>query len=107
MALQNLFGDLNLEASQQELLSNLTLILAAILEKMPRVDGNDRVITTTESAQPVTVSSGTVTTVTTVGTVTAVGNMANFGTSLRAADAIPTQLSNMGVMHIYDNIRVS
>jgi [acyl-carrier-protein] S-malonyltransferase len=37
MSLQNLFGELNLEATQQEMLAQMTLLLAAILDKLPRV----------------------------------------------------------------------
>ena len=103
MALQNLFGELNLEATQQEMLAQMTLLLAAILEKLPRVDTNDRVMVSHAESNP-TVSiaaSQTLTTLTTQGT------LQNLGALSRPADGIPHHISNAGAMHIYDNIKVS
>ena len=97
MSLRNAFADLATEDTTQTLL----YLLSAILEKMPRVDNADRlVITSVEAgAQAVTVSSGTVTTVTTVG------NQTNLGG--RDATNIPQAVANMGTAHIYNNIIVS
>lgn len=97
MALRNAFADLATEDTTQTLL----YLLTAILEKMPRVDNADRLVVTSVEAgsQAVTVSSGTVTTVTTVG------NQTNLGG--RDATNIPQAVANMGTAHIYNNIIVS
>ena len=97
MPLRNAFADLATEDTTQTLL----YLLTAILEKMPRVDNADRLVITSVEAgsQAVTVSSGTVTTVTTVG------NQTNLGG--RDATNIPQAIANMGTAHIYNNITVS
>lgn len=113
MPLQNLLGGLNLEASQQELLATTAVLLAAILEKMPRVDANDRAIVNTSDQGNVTVALAsaqtlaTVTTVTTAADLTRLNNMGSSGVTSKPADAIPLHLSNAGVMHVYNNIIVS
>ena len=95
----SLLGGLNQEATQQELLAQATLLLASILEKMPRVDVNDRmIINGSEIASSVTVSSGTVTTVSAIS---------NAGTTSKPLDGLPLHMSNAGCMHIYNNIIVS
>lgn len=99
MAAESILGGINQEATQQELLAQATLILLAILEKMPRVDAADRLIVNpSESTSPVTVSSGTITTL---------NNMGTPGITSKPADAVPLHLSNAGAMHIYNNILVS
>ena len=97
MTLRNAFADLATEDTTQTLL----YLLTAILEKMPRVDNADRLVITSAEAgsQAVTVSSGTVTTVTTVG------NQTNLGG--RDTTNIPQAVANMGTAHIYNNIIVS
>lgn len=97
MALRNAFADLATEDTTQTLL----YLLTAILEKMPRVDNADRLVITSVEAgsQAVTVSSGTVTTVTTVGNQTSLGG--------RDVTNIPYAVANMGTAHIYNNIIVS
>ena len=97
MALRNAFADLATEDTTQTLL----YLLTAILEKMPRVDNADRLVITSVEAgsQAVTVSSGTVTTVSTVS------NQTNLGG--RDATNIPQAVANMGTAHIYNNIIVS
>ena len=95
MALQNLFGDVNLEATQQEMLAQMTMLLAAILKKLPRVDLADRAMVSLADTPPV---------------VSDLNRLNNFGTSSvtsKPADAIPLHISNAGAMHIYDNIKVS
>ena len=102
MALQNALGELNLESTQQETLDTLATLLMMIIEKMPRVDGNDRLIVSHAESNPaVTVSSGTVTTVSNVATMTAMGSTA------RPADAIPLNMSTMAASIIYNGIVVS
>lgn len=105
MPAESILGNISQEATQAELLGGVVTLLAAMLDKMPRVDANDRLIVNpSESTSPVTVSSGTITTVTTVAALTALQNM---GALSRPADAIPLHLGNAGAMHIYDNIKVS
>ena len=111
MALQNLFGELSLETTQQEMLAQMTLLLAAILENMPRTDSNARAIVNTSDQGNVTVSiaaTQTLATVTTVGTVTTVSTVGN-QTNIGGRDASNTAyaLANMGTAHIYNNIIVS
>lgn len=105
MPAETILGNLNQEATQAELLGGVVTLLAAMLDKMPRVDVNDRLIVNpSESTSPVTVSSGTITTVTTVAALTALQNL---GALARPADAIPLHMSGAGALHIYDNIKVS
>lgn len=85
----SILGGISQEVSQQELLANATYLLAAILEKMPRIDGAERLIVT-HGESSVEVSTAR-----------------SFGTLARPADAVPTQIAQAGAMHIYDNIKVS
>lgn len=108
MALQNLFGELSLETTQQEMLAQMTLLLAAILENMPRTDSNARAVVNTYDQGNVTVAiagAQTLSAVTTVATVTTVGNQTNIGG--RDASHAAYALANMGTAHIYNNIIVS
>lgn len=97
---QSLLAGLNLEETQQELLTQMTYLLLGIFEKMPRLDGNDRLIVNpSESTAPVAISSGTVTTVSTVSNITNVGG--------KDAANIAYATANIGCAHIYNNIIVS
>lgn len=99
MPAESILGGISQEATQQELLAQATLLLAAILEKMPRVDVADRLLVNpSEATGPVTVSSGDL---------TRLNNMGTSGVTSRPADAIPMHNANAGAMHIYDNIKVS
>jgi hypothetical protein len=80
--LQNVFGDLSLEETNKAIL----LYLVAILEKMPRVTGNDQAAVTVE---------GTV-----VSTVT---NQTQIG----GQEALTVARNQMMPVHIYNNIVVS
>lgn len=105
MPASSILGGINQEVTQQELLAQATYLLLAILEKMPRVDANDRlVVNPSESTSPVTISSGTVTT---AADLTRLNNMGTIGATSRPADGVPLHLSNAGAMHIYNNILVS
>lgn len=99
MALQNLLGDITLEATQQELLGSVVVLLSAMLEKMPRVTGNDQAAVSIEAGS-VAVSGGTMTAVTTVNTVA--DQRAQGGQFISGAN---TMLA--GTQHIYSNIVVS
>lgn len=96
MALQNLFGDVALETTQEQLLAHVTFMLSAILEKMARVDTADRMA--------VSIETGTLTSVTNL---TRLNNFGTSGVTSKPADAIPMHLANAGTMHIYNNIQVS
>lgn len=106
MTATSVLDGLNEEATQLEVLGNISLLLTAMLANMPRVDTAKRAVTVTESAQAVTISSGTVTTVTTTADVTRVNAYGSSATS-KPADAIPMHMANAGTMHIYNNIIVS
>lgn len=94
---QSLLAGLNLEETQQELLTQMTYLLLGIFEKMPRLDSNDRLIVNpSESTAPVAISSGTVSTV---------SNITNVGG--RDATNIAYATANIGCAHIYNNIIVS
>lgn len=106
MALQNLFGELNLEATQQEMLAQMTLLLAAILDKLPRVDTNDRVMVSHAESNP-TVSIAASQTLAILSDLARVNTFGSSAVTSKPADAIPMHLANAGTMHIYDNIKVS
>ena len=108
MPATSILGGIGQEATQQELLAHATLLLAAILESMPRTDANARAIVNTSDQGNVTVAlaaSQTLATVTTVGTVNTVSNQTNIGG--RDASHAAYALANMGTVHIYNNIIVS
>ena len=101
MASTSLLAGLNQEASQQELLAQTTLLLAAILDRLPRLDGNDRAIVNTSDQGNVTVALATAQTLATVTTMT---NQTNVGG--RDASHMAVATANMGTAHIYNNIIV-
>lgn len=84
------------EPTLNELLTHMTLLLTAILDKLPRTDGNDRVlINGSETLVIATLQNGLL------------NSVFGLGQALRPADAIPTHMSNAGAMHLYDRIEVS
>ena len=99
MALQNLLGDLNLEASQQELLAQTTYLLASILDKMPRIDSNERAIVNTSDQRNVTVALATSQVLATLT------NQAQLGGRDMSHAQVAT--ANASTTHIYNNIIVS
>lgn len=96
MALQNLFGDVALETTQEQLLAHVTFMLSAILEKMARVDTANRMAVSIETGALISVGD--------LGRLNAFGMP---GVTSRPADAVPMHLANAGTMHIYNNIQVS
>jgi hypothetical protein len=94
--------------SQEETQKAILYYLAAILDKLPRIDANDRLITNPSEVAPATTPvSGTVTATVanaTVTTVTTLTGLSNIGASLRPADAVPMHLANAGSNHLYDRI---
>ena len=83
----------------QDLNDTMLYMLGAILEKMPRVTGNDQAAVSIE-AGAVSFNSNQ-----TVGTVTTVGNIGSIGSrhTANVADA----MTMAGTAHIYNNITVS
>lgn len=109
MAGTSILGGISQEATQQELLTQATLLLAAILERLPRTDANDRAIVNTSDQGNVTVAlaaSQTLTTVTTAQDLTRLNRLGTSGTE-KPADAIPMHVANIGASHIYNQIIVS
>lgn len=102
MAVQNLLGDLSLESTQQELLGACVFLLAAMMEKMPRVTGNDQCAVSVEGG-----------TVTVSGSLTSAGTISNVTGYLGDLRAVGTQFTSganimlSGTQHIYSNIQVS
>lgn len=102
MPATSILGGISQEATQQELLTHATLLLAAILESMPRTDANARAIVNTSDQGNVTVA---IAASQTLSAVTTVGNQTNIGG--RDASHAAYALANMGTAHIYNNIIVS
>jgi len=107
MTLRNAFEDLATDATAQalkELNDTMLYMLGAILEKMPRVTGNDQAAVSVENGT-VNISSGTVTTVSTVSTVANVATLTNIGGRYTAN--VSDALTMGGTSHIYSNISVT
>lgn len=102
MPATSILGGISQEATQQELLAHATILLAAILESMPRTDANARAIVNTSDQGNVTVA---IAASQTLSAVTTVGNQTNIGG--RDASNTAYALANMGTAHIYNNIIVS
>lgn len=102
MPATSILGGISQEATQQELLAHATILLAAILESMPRTDANARAIVNTSDQGNVTVALAAAQTLATVSTVS---NQTNIGG--RDASHAAYALANMGTAHIYNNIIVS
>ncbi len=105
----SILGGINQEATQQELLGEAILLLAAILERLPRVDAADRMLVSHAESNPTVAiaAAQTLATLTTAADVTRINNFGASATTSKPADAIPMHVANAGVMHIYDNIRAS
>ena len=96
MPATSILGGISQEATQQELLAHATILLAAILESMPRTDANARAIVNTSDQGNVTVALATSQTLATVSNQTNIGG--------RDASNTAYALANMGTAHIYNNI---
>lgn len=99
MALVNAFGDLSLEETQQAVL----YLLALMSDKMARLDTADRMTVNVETGA----ITASIAASQTLATVTAVTALQNLGAASRAADLIPHNVSQMGALHLYNNIIVS
>ena len=110
MTAQNLFGDLALDATVQtqttviqelrNINDTLAVLLSAMLEKMPRVTGNDQAAVSIESGSVGIASNQT------LGTVSNVSNVRNI-TGVGAKFVPGENLGMAGCQYIYDNIKVT
>ena len=94
MTMRNAFANLATETNQlsdRELQEGVLYAMLAILEKMPRVDTADRIVTNQET-----------------GSVTIVGTVSN-QTNIGGRDAAHASfaMANIGALHIYNNILVT
>jgi hypothetical protein len=99
MTAQTILGGINQEATQQELLGTVAVLLAAMLERMPRVTGNDQCAVSIEAGSVGIASGQTLATLTTLSNIVSIGSKP----ASTAADAI----AMTGAAHIYNNIIVS
>ena len=100
MTMRNAFSDLATEAGQmsiEELQTTTVVLLAAILEKMPRVTGNDQAAVSIESGSVGIAANSNLATLATLT------NMQQVGTKFTSGD----NLNLAGVQHLYNNIIVS
>jgi hypothetical protein len=91
-----------------DLMTTAVMLLSMILEKLPRVDANDRLIINgseiAPATTPVSVSSGSLSS---IGQVDFVRFFGTGGVTQRVADAVPLHLSNSGAQHLYNQIVVT
>lgn len=97
----SILGGISQESTQEQLLSQATLLLSAILDKLPRTDTMDRVIVNASEVNP-TVAIAASQTLGTVTTVTNVNQVAG-----QAVDFLPRVMSHSGAQFLYNNIIVS
>lgn len=88
----------------EEVMRTCAVLLASMKDQLPRVSSARVASVAFDAAQAVTISSGTVTTVTTCATLTTARNL---GELARPADALPVQIGHMGSAHLYNAITVS
>jgi hypothetical protein len=104
MSSESILAGMNQEATQLELLGNITILLAAMLERMPRVTGNDQCAVSVEGTVTTAISANQdLRNIT--GSLALLSNISNLGGKhvSTAADAI----AMTGVTHIYNQITVS
>jgi hypothetical protein len=94
----SVLGGISSEATQEQLLSQTTLLLSQILEKLPRTDTMDRLIVNASEVNPTVAIAASQT----LGTVTNVNQVANQG-----VDFLQRAFSNAGAQYLYNNIIVS
>ena len=94
----SVLGGISSEATQEQLLSQTTLLLSQILEKLPRTDTMDRLVVNASEVNPTVAIAASQT----LGTVTNVNQVAG-----QAVHFVPVMMGNSGFQHIYNNIIVS
>lgn len=95
MGAVSILSGMNQEVTQVEMLGNLTAVMVAVLDKLARLDANDRAVVNIETGS-VGLNAGQ--------TLAAVGTLISMGTTQRPTDAIPHHMSNIGVAHIYNQL---
>ena len=98
-------ADIALETTQSEIkqLSDAMLYFAtALLDKLPRLDSVDRSVVNVETGTIAVSSLPTLAALTTLTTLTNIQNFAGGNTN-----NIPNNLSDAGLMRIYDSIKVT
>ena len=100
----SILGGISQESTQEQLLTQATLLLSSILDKLPRTDTMDRVIVNASEVNPTVAiaASQTLGTVTTVATVTNLNQVAG-----QSVDFLPRVMSHSGCQFLYNNIIVS
>ncbi len=95
--IKSLLDAQNLTNEQLKALNDTILyFVTAMLEKMPRLDANDRAA--------INMETGTISNIATITTITNMTNLNNLSGGNTAP--IPYHLSNLGALHIYNNIKV-
>ena len=97
----SILAGINQEVTQIELLSNVTFLLAAMLERMPRVTGNDQVATSIEVIPQITFAANQ----DIRNIIGAIGGLTNIGG--KSAAGTVDALNMAGTVNIYNNIIVS
>jgi hypothetical protein len=82
--------------SQEDTNQTMLYLLSAILEKLPRTDGQDRLLIN---------GSEVAAAATNINVVSDLNRIHAFGQ--RAAEAVPLHLANSGALHLYDRIVVT
>jgi hypothetical protein len=104
-------ADIASETTQSEIkqLADAMLFFAtALLDKLPRLDNADRSAVNVETGTVAVSSLPTLAAVTTVSTLTTLTNLNNVNNfSGGNANLVPYNLSDAGLMRIYDGIKVS
>lgn len=94
----SVLGGISSEATQEQLLSQTTLLLSQILERLPRTDTMDRLVVNASEVNPTVAIAASQT----LATVTNVNQVAGQGVHF-----VPVMMGNSGFQHIYNNIIVS
>lgn len=97
----SILGGISQESTQEQLLTQATLLLSAILDKLPRTDTMDRLIVNASEVNPTVAIAASQT----LGTVTTVTNLSQVAG--QTADFIPKAMSNSAAQFLYNNIIVS
>lgn len=98
MSSTSILGGISQESTQEQLLSQATLLLSAILDKLPRTDTMDRLIVNASEVNPTVAIAASQT----LGTVTNLNQVAG-----QTVDFIPRAMSNSAAQFLYNNIIVS
>lgn len=100
MSSESILGGINQEVTQLELLGNITVLLAAMLERMPRVTGNDQAAVSIEAGSVGIAANQDLRNIT-----GALANITSIGG--RSAAVTTDAIAMSGTAHIYNNITVS